>query len=1106
MSESARIINAITGETVSTDIRFFVTLEDFKDFVCHRWYIPYNQLLILLPYGHKLKISTFKECLRSSALEKYEFYVYDRRLFSIVNQPVEELSIEEHRYKIHNLLSSYVKDCMIDGHSTLLKPMNSPLVNGDLSSENLSYRTITSLLTTNLGWLSALEIDVHYFRELIQDCINQINEILQCLVVCEQYLRLYCYDVENLYNSNVEFLDQLLQNGLASKWKKCYNSVLNQLDGLDGSLQQYVDKKLLDRNEETLKSLDFQVNSKLKVIKGKLDSNANLRKCIGSEVTKIRNDFTPNKAEDKLENAMQEKFDELVENTRSRSREFLEQNSSEFTGSDTEEIRNFLINIKNEVAAKLFTIAQSLFTQTEKFQDFKLKLQEQVVMTFGQIAFVQVETLALKKTLLEDCNKDLELYQKFELEFAQVEDLPIIYGLYLIEKYRRESWFLQIMSHGVLLSADIRKIMDAEMSCRSKWTKNFGDIASIFRNNLNSFSDIENFDGMFKGGVKKMEMVCEEQIEKCKWSLEGTFKFIEGYMEKLSSLEVPKDALDILMQNLTEAKGFQIVTNQSFLRQELVTPSLTQLNGYKARIKKLESLLYEAKISDPGYWPSGILHASHFKPFHNNVSTVSSKMTLNSSGLLEPNRNVNVVKVLDMEREMTNLRNQVEELHINDNTKRSQISAADAKVSDLELERSAFKETMLNLNKELSRLTEQEQNQKKDLIGKQSTYQSQLSHIISENQALLQELGKMELKNRKLQDLQTEKEQEITRMRTDFDSEKLTWKNSLNNLEDENEKLKDQVNSLKENIALLHASQEESRKEEAMSQNSNNNTDIVTLQTFNKSMESKLFELFSSDVFILENIGLLLISDDDKHVQIKRVKGLKKGINQSVLDDSIQVAQLDVSVKSPVYHSIKSVRDEIEPQEEIEKHSLLLESMNKLYDDKLYETAVIRRFRDIESLAKKLTKENKKKKDMLEKFQNEKVTLKNLQVGDLALFLPTRKNNSPMDSSTSSLNSSFSSVELSTPPPLDIVPIHSMNKEKTKKTRKRPWAAFTALDNNTRYFLKDENEITKGKDWFVGKITDLQQFTADSPVNNPYKLETNAIWFQVSAEVISCQV
>lgn len=1103
MSESARIVNAITGETVSTNIKFFITLEDFKDFVGHRWHIPRDQLLILLPFGHKLKISTFKECLRTNALELNEYFIYDRRLFSAVNKPAEQCFIENHRSKIQELLSQYVNDGIIGGQSTLLKPIASPLADADFKLQDLSYRTITSLLTTNLGWLSALEIDVHYFRSLIRDCMHQIDEILQCLSICEQYLRLYCYDVENLYNSNVEFLDQLLQNGMTSKWKHCYNNILGNLNGLDGPLQQYVDKKLLEHNDQTLKSLDHQVNSKLKVIKRKLNGNAKLREFIGNNVNVIRANFIPNKAEDKLENAMQEKFDELIEETRSKSREYLEQDASEFEDSSLDEIRGFLTNLKNEVAAKLFTIAQSLFTQTEKLQVFKFRLQEKVVMAFGQIAFVQVETLALKKSLLEDCNRDLELYQKYELEFAQIEDLPMIYGLYLIEKYRRESWLLQLTSHSVLLSADIRRIMNTEISCRNKWIKNFGEIASIFRNDLDAFSDIQDFDKLFNGGMANVGKICGDQIDRCKQSLDGTLRVVEEYLKMLTSLEVSKDVLDVLMQNLAEAKSFQIVTNQYFPRQESPTPSSTQLNGYRARIRKLESLLYEAKISDPGHWPSGVLHTSHFKPFHNNVSTVSSKITLNSSGTLEPNRNVNVIKVLGMENEMKSLQSQVGELHLDSDSKQEQISTANTKVSDLELERSAFKETMLNLNRELSRLTELEEQQKKDLLQRQSEYQNQLGGIIDENKTLLEEIKSLEENYRQLQGVQEQKEQEISENKENFDTERLNWRNGSSKLETENKELNEKIFFLEQELLKLRESKEEKNTGGSSPQILDNN-ESMALRAFNESIESKMFEIYSSDIFILENIGLLLIADNNEHVQIKRVKGLRKGMNQSILDDSIHVAQLDVAIKSPVYNGTKSAYDEIQPQQDIEKHQLLLKKMDKLYEEKLYENAVIKRFRDIESLAKKLTKENKKKKETLDRLQSEKIALKILQVGDLALFLPTRKNNSPMESSTSSLNSSFSSVDLSTPPPFDTAPIHSFNKEKTKNG-KQPWAAFTALNNNTRYFLKDENGITRGKDWFVGKVTTLEQFIADSPQNNPYKLEKNAVWFQVSATVISCQ-
>lgn len=218
------------------------------------------------------------------------------------------------------------------------------------------------------------------------------------------------------------------------------------------------------------------------------------------------------------------------------------------------------------------------------------------------------------------------------------------------------------------------------------------------------------------------------------------------------------------------------------------------------------------------------------------------------------------------------------------------------------------------------------------------------------------------------------------------------------------------------------------------------------------------------------------------------------------------------------YELIKSVAN---GSEKDTQQSIFLGNITQLYDNKLYEVAVIRRFKDIETLAKKLTKENKIKRTLLERFQREKVTLRNFQIGDLALFLPTRENvNSvgSMSSSTSSLSSSFSSVDLSTPPPLDAVSIQSspsvihsnvINQAsisgRDKNKLMRPWAAFTAFEESTRYFLKDEKGLTKGKEWFVGRIVTLEHFVADSSSNNPFRLPKGSVWFQVTAVVVSYQ-
>lgn len=1119
MSDNAYIINAITGESVSTNVKFFMSFDEFKDFISQKWNIPHDQLLILLPFGNKLKISSFKECLRSNMVEKNEFYVYDRRLFSVVHQQFRdnnEDSVDDEKESLtqqaQTLLHSLVKNGPPNGESALLTPINSPLVDVDLKLQNLNYRTIISLLTTNLGWLSALEIDVHYFRLLIEGYLAQTSQILKCLSICEQYLKLYCYDVEKLYNSNVEFLNQLAQNGLSSKWKECYNSVLSKLEGLEGPLRQYIDKKSLEDNEANLKLLDQNVNAKLKKSKKELDANAELRTQISENIELLRTDFTPENVKDKLEKTMLERFDELVEETRRRSREIIDQDPADFTDNNIEEVHSFLSQNKNEVSGKLFTIAKALHAQTESVLERKRNLQTKAVTILGQIAFVQVETLGIKRILLTDCNKDLELYQKHELEFAQAEDLPLIYGLYLIEKYRRECWFLQVISHISALANNLKRIRSKENNCRSKWNENFGSIASMFCNDLENYTDFENLDNLFVGGSMNFQLISNKKVNFTRDSSNTTLDIIERYLTQLPRLHVSKDVSELLSQNLSDAKKFQVGINSSQVQESKVSTS-GQINGYRARIKKLESLLHDARYSDPGHWPSGVLNATYMKPFHKNISTVSSKT---SSTILEPSRDSSAVKMLEMENNLQELQEKVNKLNQENEAKAMQISSANTKISDLELEKTAFKETLTNLNRELGRLTHEEEQTQDLLLARQGDFKKQIGTVIQENKSLLREINTWREKNESLHVSRNDAASRISEMENNFAKEKEALQENAAILQENIVKLKNHVDTLENDNTELRAKQQKDEAprrpheeegptspEEILKDES-----IMEIHNHNGYMESKIFDIFASDVYILENIGLLLSLDDAKNIQIKRVKGLRKGPNQSVLDDSVQITDADVTVKSTVFHGIKQIYEEVRKSDDPERHRQLIANINKLYDDKSYETAVIKRFKDIESLAKKLTKENKKKRSLLETYQNERITLKNFQIGDLALFLPTRENGSPMESSVSSLNSSFSSVDLSTPPPFEAAPLHppSAGKEHAKKKSKnRPWAAFTAFEDNTRYFLRDEGDIAKDKEWFVGRILSLENFIVDDPNNNPYKLAKNSVGFQVTAKMISCQ-
>ncbi|QLL31386.1 hypothetical protein HG536_0B02490 [Torulaspora globosa] len=1127
MSDNAYLINAITGEKITTDVKYFMSLDEFRDFISQKWNISQEQLLILLPFGNKLKNSAFKECLRTSTLSEAEFYIYDRRLFSIMNEPIDGQptgSLEKTRAELADRSALLVSDLVNNGtpkeETSLLKPINSPLADADMKVENLTSRVITSLLTTNLGWLSALEIDVHYFRVLIAEYIEQISEILKCLSICEQYLKLYCYDVEKLYNSNVEFLNQLSQNSQSCKWRSCYNDVLTKLKGSEGPLSQYVDLQRLEENEKELKSLDKTVNAKLKKVKTELDSNADFRMKVSGAIQSIQKDYDPEGLKDRLEKTMLEKFEELVEDVRTRSREILDQDLSDSPEAFVEEIRQFLLKVKNETSSRLFTIAQALFAQIERVLERRSALQAKAVLLYGQIAYVQMETIGIKRNLLTECGKDLNRYQEKELQFAQVEDIPLIYGLFLIERYRRECWSFQLFSQTQATAHELKQAKEKEINYQAEWVHNFGNTASLFCSDLGNISEIGNLDALRVIDEFDGQIISEKQLSAVQTALSETLKIIDGYVSQLPHLGVSKNVSEIILQTLSETKNYQ---SSIFRTQELPEKSAfvkDQVNGYRARIKILESLLHEARFSNPGHWPSGILNPVHVTPFHNNVATVGPKGSPGSSSLIEANNFSNVVKFLEMDNNYQSLQEKVNKLQAALEAKETLLIDAGRKTSDLELEIMAFKESMSHLNQGLARLSEKEEKTLQDARVQRNDFKTQLTNIAEENASLLKELNNMkdELSHKEAQekaacDRIAELQQLLEEERVHSREKIVLIENDLSAMKTHTEELEKKNEEL--TIKLQEQDSEKLEKKEkvrieASAEQANDEVSrtFKELQVYSTDVEHLMFNVFASDVFILENIGLLLSLDDNNGTVIRRVKGLRRVQSQGLLDDSIQIPQAEIVVKSTVYKEVKEIYESLGKTQDIDKHRMLVSKLKVLYANKLYESAVIRRFKDIETLAKKLTKENKKKRSLLDSYQNERVTLRNFQVGDLALFLPTRENKSLNESSISSLNSSFSSVDLSTPPPFDVTSTHPphASKEKAKKVRKhRPWAAFTAFDNNTRYFLKDDEEFTRGKDWFVGKILTMESFLAEDG-NNPYKLTKGSQWFEVTAKIVSCPV
>lgn len=151
--------------------------------------------------------------------------------------------------------------------------------------------------------------------------------------------------------------------------------------------------------------------------------------------------------------------------------------------------------------------------------------------------------------------------------------------------------------------------------------------------------------------------------------------------------------------------------------------------------------------------------------------------------------------------------------------------------------------------------------------------------------------------------------------------------------------------------------------------------------------------------------------------------------------------------------------------------------------------AILKRFKDVEGFAKKISKDLKAKDQEINKFHSRtrnKIAIKNFEVGDLLLFLPTKLENG------SSANED-----------------HNTN---------QPWAAFNV--GSPHYFLKngdgdgdgngnngevEKNPALNAKEWFIGRAKSIVEYrvTEDNFASfeaNPFHLSIGVTWYMVEAE------
>ncbi|AAS51613.1 ADL307Wp [Eremothecium gossypii ATCC 10895] len=1058
-----QLVNAISGRSIGTHVQYFMTMEDLKRFVIQQWHIPGPEIFILQPYGGKFKRGHFQDMVseakkavaRGRVRETSVLYVFDRRLFDGGEEALAQATRHD--------------------STTLVRPLVSPLEDAEAE---VGERAAASLLTTNLGWLSALEIDVRYFHACIEGWVQQLANMKECLSVLLQYLELYSFDIEKLYHASAEAVDGVRQRCASNDWRQKNQELLETIDAVAsrGKLVQFVDLEEMSEAEERLRELERLLSKKLSLFRGALDENHAIRQEIANHIKEVGTRYQDNISNYELEAQILGNFKDMVKKVKEDTRTILDLDTTKVSPDLMTSAVSLFKEMKSTAIPALYTVGLSLFTQASKCMETKASLQREMLVILADIAVAQVNIVDAKNSLLQQVNQDISALHTTEQQLLRVSELPVVYGLYLIELYRRQHWITGLDRYYSEHTKEIQSVLQRELVFREKWSSDFSSYSEIFQ-----WQDDKPQLAKLFSNASPLE-VGRPCIDI------GT---IQTYIEMLARCDVAEDSQTLLKKTLSEVSRFQFIV-KSPLAGSVSKDSTDSMNevieGYKNRINKLELLLHSTQFSNTSSWPTGVLNSNSLNVFHNNIASINEKLLLSDyksrDSIMSGKSNEK-----ELQSQLVELQKQLEEAKNEAKRVQQQLKTTKTQLLNGEDERTAYKETLSILNAELSKLILNQEEQKQELVIAAKDFQEKLDVSMRQVNDLLKQVNFWKSKCGDLDKIKQDLLANMATKETDFNNRCTDYERNIVELQ---RQLSEKCDATNERSVTSTSADVPGETKEY----------IESLKEVNRRLEEDMFAVFAGNIVLLENIGLLLSRGPDNKLQIIRVKGLRKNIDDSIIKDSSPVINSHM-VKSTVFQDVKNLFDELQLSQGVNDQLHFVSELERFYEEDLFQTSVIKRFTDVENLAKKLRKENKAKKSVIERHNKDKITFRDLKVGDLALFLPTRGVAGSLTSSVaSSLASSFSSVDLSTPPPPLPTASQSLIKvtpHKPHRNKSTPWAVFTASELGVRYFLKDSEELVKGKDWFVGKIQSMEKYTVNGDSRNPFKLPEGMVWYEVVA-------
>lgn len=1071
------IHNAHNGMTSSIPkpIRF-QTLQSFKEYLVES-FTNYtldgpNNVFLLTQFGMRVDFNIINELT--------DIYFYDKRLFVNDNPSI-----------LRNYAQQSKKEVPSPSH-----PQLPPY------SRKLSIRQMSSNLRSNTGWSMSIKVDATSAEEQVRALKRQISVMFRCLSIIFEFIATFTTDIEKSFTKYYDHINQLSMKTLHTEWQDHYKNlkIMQSFTFKNGraiKLSDIVDGQALSDASAYIEQHLPTLIERFNQLSTTINEVNEFRLLIDSRIQELRDDSI-------AEFAALKSLETLLADIK----QIADAMTSDIETSITDESKGL-----GDIYSKHFASSKKLdekyvylFNDLTKLDTFKTKLAEQSTSLFKSCANLQMQMVSVKVALNEfDFRKQDEKHNEAMYKVSEIKrneeylslaiDMPLLFGFAIIEKRRQFEWY-DFFASGIVnnVTEQLQLIINQERVFRKLWAKRIGSFLSILHSLPGTESQTlpsldvtvvkgrEDFFGQF--WINEIE---REDIDNyIKWvrdAVKNNGREFSTLLERnFEDLIKSTNAMKHVIKSVGMLSSYTSPENIDIQQLQERKEDYDMIQGYKNRIRKLENLLHQQQFKDLSTWPvikgtsqdrSTILNPKRSVSYNDtNVIRHDGKYLLDtrsSSFSKIPRHNSHADEGLAHENEV--LKQQIEKLQ-------GDLQSTQKPKLPFEAEVSGAKVLAQQNNEILS--------QKRDLekkIEEQTRLISELKNESAQKDDEIFSLKKQMLDADSRLDELSEKNKALESSR----------KADNNIIERELLEEKKKSEDLSEEISKLKITiQTEIESDQVLSELTAVAGDLLDKLVAHTRITYDYVLTFS---FILEKMGLLLTTDSDggNQLRIRRVKGLRAKKHDDVTEHSTVVT----NIKNLMKWSSSSLRNSSSDQRQAAKDIIKFyrEDVDSAFEEynravafrsnviieqvsehdirtiEFFLNAVIKRFKDVEGLAKKLAKEKKLHETLLQtitKKMSSKVTISNFQTNDLVLFLPTR-----------------------------------INSKETQEAI-QPWTAFNI--GSPHYFLK--TQPSGDREWIVARISSIVEHTV-TPQNlndsssNPYMLNEGITWYLVEAKEIN---